>query len=313
MNRARTRHERDMNKTELNNPTPRPKISIVMVDGSFRERYDSIDFMARQDFPAEDYELIWVEYFDGIHPDLQSRIDSASRGRRFRAITLGRSGAYHSSYCFNRGIAEARGELVVIPDADVIAEPGFLSAVWRDHQSSDRLVTYYHRYNEPKDAHHDTVELDHLRSVCELTNPSNHGACLSVRRKWLTEINGYEQSPIFATGFHANDKDVYARLCSLGLMVRWNPEVKLFHPRHDMTGEVTPHYTPQLDVISWRGRTLSTLPFAGLDSSRDTTPPARFRECERWLASLDQPRWKRAVGKVAARFGRATVSPRKAA
>ncbi len=309
--------EQDMNEAGIGNTGPRPKISVVMVDGSFRERYDSIDFMARQDLPPEDYELIWVEYYSDIHPDLQHRIDTLSGSRRaprnFRAIALGRSGTYHSSYCFNRGISEARGDLVVIPDADVIAEPGFLSAVWEDHQASDRLVTYYHRYNEPSEKHIDTISLDHLRGVCELTNPSNHGACLSVRRKWLTKINGYEQSPIFATGFHANDKDVYARLCSLGLMVRWNPDVRLFHPWHDMTGEVTPHYTPQLDVISWRGRTLSTLPFMGMDPLRNTTPPAKFREAERWLASLDQSKWRRAAGKLTDLLGASFTSHRKAA
>jgi len=294
----------------MNPSTHRPKISIIMVDGSFRERYDSIDFMARQDMAAEDYELIWVEYYDSISPDLQRRIDARPG---FRAVALGRSGTYHSSYCFNHGIAEARGELVVIPDADVIAEPGFLETVWLDHQANDRLVNYYHRYNEPEEKHVDVVGLDHLRSVCELTNPSNHGACLSVRRHWLDEINGYEQSPIFATGFHANDKDVYARLCSLGLMVRWNSKVKLYHPWHDMTGEVTPHYTPQLDVISWRGRTLSTLPFQGMDPVRNTTPPARFQACERWLASLDQSRWKRAINRITARLGNTQTAPRKAA
>ncbi len=291
------------------NPASNPKISVVMVDGSFRERYDSIDFMARQDFPSGDYELIWVEYYDKIHPDLKRRMDAQAGSRDFRAIALGRSGTYHASYCFNRGIDEARGELVVIPDADVIAEPDFLQTVWRDHQASDELVTYYHRHNEPKEQHAGEVTLEHLRKVCELTNPTNHGACLAVRKKWLTRINGYEQSPIFATGFHANDKDVYARLCNLGLMVRWNPNVRLMHPWHDMTGEVTPHYTPQLDVISWRGRTLSTLPFQGLDPSRDTTPPAKFREAERWLASLDRPKWKRAL----ARIGRAAGLNREAA
>jgi hypothetical protein len=296
-----------------NNPVSRPKISVVMVDGSFRERYESIEFMAGQDMPSADYELIWVEYYDRVHPDLQRRIDVAGRDQSFRVITLGRSGTYHSSYCFNRGISEARGEVMVIPDADVIAEPGFLSAVWRDHQANDRLATYYHRYNEPTDRRVETVSLDRLREVCELTNPSNHGACLSVRRKWLVEINGYEQSPIFATGFHANDKDVYARLCNLGLMVRWNPEVKLFHPWHDMTGEITPHYTPQLDVISWRGRTLSTQPYAGLDPSRNTTPPAKLLECERWLASLEQPKWKRAANKLFAMLGAPPKTQRKAA
>ncbi|GAB4190672.1 MAG: hypothetical protein Kow00105_04940 [Phycisphaeraceae bacterium] len=275
------------------------KISVIMVDGAFRERYDSIDFMARQNLPATDYELIWVEYYDRIADDLQRRIDRAcEQGRSFRAVALGREGLYHSSYCFNEGIRLARGELIVIPDADVLAEPDFLQAVLEDHAASDRLVNYYHRYNEPEHCRKTELDLDHLRRVCELTNPSNHGACLSVRRSWLIEINGYEQSPIFASGFHANDKDVYTRLCNLGLMVRWNPAVKLWHPWHAMTGEVTPHYTPQLDVISWRGRTLSTLPFQGLDPARNTQPPARYAECEQWLASLQQTKVQRIANKI---------------
>ncbi len=282
----------------MSNTAKQPKISVVMVDGAFRERYDSIDFMAKQNLPADSYELIWVEYFNKIDPDLQQRIDVASKTHNFRAIALGRTGPYHSSYCFNRGINEAKGELVVIPDADVIAEPDFLEKVFLDHAEHDRLVTYYHRYNEPESQRAEQVDIKHLREVCELTNPSNHGACIATRRKWFIEINGYEQSPIFATGFHANDKDVYARLCSLGLMVRWNPDVKLYHPWHVMTGELTPHYKPQLDVISWRGRTLSTLPFQGLDTSRNTAPPQRYIEIENWLKSIDEPRWKKVAGKL---------------
>ena len=294
----------------MSNTHTKPKISVVMVDGSFRERYESIDFMARQGFAPQDYELIWVEYYDTIANDLQRRIDKAcASGRNFRTIALGKGGTYHSSYCFNRGIAEARGELVVIPDADVIAEPDFLQTVWKDHAVSDRLVTYYHRYNEPEDKRINDVNIDHLRKVCELTNPANHGACIAVRRKWLIEINGYEQSPIFATGFHANDKDIYARLCSLGLMVRWNPDVKLWHPWHAMTGAVTPHYKPQRDLINWRGRTLSTLPFQGLDPSRNTTPPPRYVEIEKWLTALDVPKWK----KVAVKLRRMTGLERRAA
>ncbi len=282
----------------MSNTVQQPKISVVMVDGAFRERYDSIDFMAKQNLPADRYELIWVEYFDKIDPDLQQRIDTASKTHNFRTITLGRKGHYHSSYCFNRGIIEAKGELLVIPDADVIAEPNFLEKVLQDHAGYDRLVTYYHRYNEPESQRAEQVDIEHLRDVCELTNPSNHGACIATRRKWFIEINGYEQSPIFATGFHANDKDVYARLCSLGLMVRWNPDVKLYHPWHAMTGELTPHYKPQLDVISWRGRTLSTRPFQGLVTSLNTIPPQRYIDIENWLKSIDEPRWKKVAGKL---------------
>lgn len=287
----------------------RPKISVVMVDGAFRDRYDSIDYMAQQTLPPNDFELIWVEYYNRIASDLAQRI---ARWPGFRTIALGHTGTYHSSYCFNRGIAEARGELIVIPDADVIVESDFLETVWNSHHENDRLVEYFHRYNEPQEQHQDTVHLKHLRRVCRITNPANHGACLSVRRKWLIEINGYDQNPIFATGFHANDMDVYTRLCNLGLLVRWSPTTRLYHPWHPMTGDVTPHYTPQHEVITWRGQTLSTLPFDGLEASRNTSMPERFRECAQWLQSLGQPRWQRAITKLR-RLGGLEVPQSKAA
>ena len=172
-----------------------PTISVIMVDGSFRESFHSIDFFGRQTLSPDDYELIWVEYYDKVNPLLAEKI---SRYPNFRFITLNRDGLYHSSYCFNAGIRESRGELLVIPDADVVVEADFLETIWREHQKNEELVTYCYRYDEPQEAHRSDWDLEHLRRVCKLGHTPNYGACVSVRKKWLLEINGYEQHPVFA-------------------------------------------------------------------------------------------------------------------
>ncbi len=255
-----------------------PRISVIMVDGSFRESFHSIDFFADQSLPPHDYELIWVEYYDKVHPELAAKI---AQHPNFRYITLNRDGLYHSSYCFNRGILESRAELLVIPDADVVVEPDFLEQVWQSHQSNDRLAMYLYRYNEEKNDHQDKVDLDHLRQVCQQMNPQNYGGCLTVRKTWLLEINGYEQHPIFETAFHANGYDIYSRLKALGLHVMWHPTVKMYHPWHPNTSHPSPHYELQQVITGYRARKLITLACEGLDSGRNAAlPPDLLQEIE---------------------------------
>jgi GT2 family glycosyltransferase len=280
----------------------KPKVSIIMVDGLFRERFESIDFFARQNLAPHDYELIWVEYYDHVHPDLAQRI---AQYPNFRTICLNRTGTYHSSYCFNRGITEARGDLIMIPDADVIVENDFVQNAWADHQATDNLVQYFHRYNEDQHNHREPIDIDHLRRVCRITNPANHGGCLSVRRHWLTKINGYEQHPIFATGFHANDLDVYNRLKSLGLLVRWSPTARMYHPWHPSTAAYADNYIPQQKTIEYRACHLLSLPFQGIDPSLNTEPPQELLRFAQWWHNRQQPLSTRVLRKVRQHLRRA--------
>lgn len=245
------------------------RLSIVVVDGSFRESFHSVDFFGRQTIPPQYYELLWVEYHDVVKPELAERI---AKYPNFRIITLNRDGIYHSSYCFNRGILAARGEVVVLPDADVVVEDSFLDSVWEDHPDNDQLVMYAHRYDEPEREHLPEVQIDHLRKVCVLTNPANYGGCLTVRKHWLLQINGYEQHPIFASGFHANGRDVYTRLKNLGLHVKWHPDLRLYHSWHPGTLKPTPSYRVQQAVIDYRALNLVTTPFQGIDPERNYEP-----------------------------------------
>lgn len=248
-----------------------PKMSIVMVDGSFRESYHAIDFFCRQDVPPDSYELIWVEYYDTINPALAEKI---ARYPNARIITLGREGVYHSSYCFNAGIAASRGELILIPDADLVAEPDMLGQVWEMHQTDERLVMYLFRYEEPEHLHQETPTLEHLREVCFMRGPSNFGACLTVRKRWLLEINGYEQHETFGTGFHANGMDINTRLKNLGLPVMWHPRIKLYHPWHPFTKASDNAYQIQEVVIRYRAVNLLTHAYEGIDAARNLPFPA---------------------------------------
>lgn len=243
------------------------KISVIMIDGGFRENVYGAKYFSEQDLAENEYEIIWVDYYDKPHKNIK-------KYPKVNVIALNKTDEYHSSYCFNAAIAASKGELVVIPDADVVVEKNFLERVWEDHQANDSLVMYCYRYDEPRKEHLLQLDIEHLRKECVLTNPSNYGGCLTVRKKWLLEINGYEQHPIFRSGFHANGLDVYTRLKNLGLHIKWHPTIKLFHPWHSFTLEHHSNYKRQHDIIRYRSLNFATLPFCGLDPNKNFDMPA---------------------------------------
>jgi hypothetical protein len=254
-----------------------PRVSVVMVDGSFREFFHSIRFFADQTWAPEDFELLWVEYYDSVNPALQAEI---GRYPNCRVITLDRprSELYHSSFCFNKGIEESRGELILVPDADLVVEQDFIERVWAEHQTNDKLVMYMYRYDEPEESHEEPVALPHLRRVGKITNPSNFGGCLSVRKKWLLAINGYDQHPVFASGYHANGLDVNCRLKALGLHVMWHPELKMYHPWHPHPKGATELYRKQGVVVDYRARQVMSQAFQGIDATRNVPFPPQLEK-----------------------------------
>ncbi len=258
------------------------KISVLMVDGGFRENIFGAEYFSRQDYPEDQYEVLWVEYFDRLHPGLADC-------PKVRTVTLNRSGIYHSSYCFNAGIQAAKGDVLVIPDADQIVMPDFLQRVAELHRRYIRLVAYGYRLDEARRGDLCSHTLHELQQKCELKNPSNYGGCLTVRKEWLSTINGYEQHPIFRSGNHANGLDVYTRLRNLGLAVQWEPSLLLYHPWHDFTCQHTSEHEAQQALIEWRRQNVQSQAFDGLNPARNAAvPPDAERILQVQMAQLDR-------------------------
>jgi|GEM_PF-1512772 len=265
------------------------RISVVMIDGSFRENVFGAKYFSEQNFPDEDYEIIWIEYFDRIHPEI-------SANSKVKAICLDKKGIYHSSYCFNRGIKEARGEIIVIPDADQIVLPDFLDRVWDLHQAYEKLVVYGYRYDEVQEGILDSHDFKELEEKCVLKNPFNFGGCLTVRKKWLVQMNGYEEHDVFRTGFHANGMLMSSRFKNMGLAIQWEPSLRLYHPWHPFTLSGSLEYTSQHRVIDWIKSNMLWKTIKGIDSGRNQAPPAGLKEIlDEELALLDNAimqQWK---------------------
>lgn len=243
-------------------PSALSKISVIMGDASFRERFHLIDCLYQQTLPQEKYESIWVEYYDKVPAVLRNQ-------RSLHVITLNhKENPYHMSACFNEGIRQSTGELIVIPDADVVVQPTFLETIWKEHEKCEELVMYLQRWDEPQSQHTGDVSVEHLKQVCRFTNLTNYGGCLTVRKKWLIEVNGYEEDPVFA-GLSANAMDLYTRFKNFGLHIKWHPTEQVYHLWHPKTLFPAPEYALQRKIINARDRSLTYLPIKGLDPNRN--------------------------------------------
>lgn len=204
------------------------KISVVTWDASFRESFHTVDFFAEQSFPKEDYEFIWVEYYSDVNPRLREKISGVGNAR---IIRLRGEGEWHLGKCLNEGIRQSRGEILVIPDGDIVVEPDFLDVVWDVHSRIENLVLYFRRWDEPEGAYKLPITLQHLQEVCQLRHQTNYGGCLTTRRECIEYVRGYEEHPIFA-GAGTIIKEVYTRLKNAGFPIMWHPSKRIYHPWH---------------------------------------------------------------------------------
>jgi glycosyltransferase involved in cell wall biosynthesis len=246
-------------------------ISVILIDGSFRERFHAVDAFANQTLPADQYEIIWVEHYDRVDPALEER---AARYPNLRIITLGREGDYHSAYCRNAGVRASRGELIVYADGDVVPEPTGLQSLWEEHQKTDDLVVFLYRHDEPQSVHRDDWDLAHLQAHAKIGNTTNYGACMSLRKKWIVAINGWEQHPAFGSHINAHGTDMYIRFKNLGLAVKWDPSIRLYHPWHPLTDVGSYAYVVQSAFSGYRAKKLVTVAYDGLDPARTIPVPA---------------------------------------
>jgi len=204
------------------------KISIIIWDANVRESFHVINFFAKQDFPAEEFELIWVDFYRS-NKQVKACIDAHPY---FRLLTLNNpeNKPWHLGVCMNQGVAASRGDLLILPDGDIVVEPDLLSYVWAQHQNRDDLILYFRRYDEPVIAScaESKSNIKHLEKYSLMNNPTNYAGCYSLLKK-------YETHPVFS-GSGMQGKEMYYRLRNAGFSVKWDRDKKIYHPWHPNTG-----------------------------------------------------------------------------
>ncbi|MCD6415720.1 MAG: glycosyltransferase [Planctomycetes bacterium] len=240
-----------------------PIISVIMVDGGFRESFHAVDYFSEQSLARDRFEIIWVDYTDRVAPEVAHRSD-------VRSFALGRTDEPQAlGYAYNKGICEAKGEILVIPDGDVACPPDLLETVLDEHSRTEDLLLYVLRLDQPAERYRPGWDLEHLKSTCTIRHTYNFGGCTTIRRRWMLKMNGYEQLPFFA-GYHYLGGDNYIRSKNLGLKIKWHPTLRVYHPWHPVPPREKFDTVQQMEqVIRQRAVTWQWLAYDGIDPGRN--------------------------------------------
>jgi hypothetical protein len=234
-----------------------------MVDGGFRESFLPLESWRSQRLARDQYEIVWVEYTDRVASPVAAMDDvrSFALGLHDEPQVLARA--------YNEGIRRARGEVVVLPDADVVCEADLLETVLAEIRGDPEMVLYVLRLDQPRQHARRDGDIEHLRATCSIRHTFNYGGCTAVARKWLVRMNGYEQLPFFA-GYPYNGGDNYVRFKNMGLKIRWHPTQRVYHPWHPTPPPDKLATASQMDrFIAHRAATWDWLAYDGLDASRN--------------------------------------------
>jgi len=245
------------------NSPDNPLLSVVMVDGGWRENFDPLASWLDQSLPAERYELIWVDYTDRVAPQVEAtgRVRTFALGRRDEPQVLPRA--------YNEGIRQARGGILVLPDADVYCQRDLLATVAEELTADPSEVLYVLRLDQTKRRYRPGQDADHVRATATLRHTHNFGGCVAVAREHLLAINGYEELPFFA-GYLQSGFDNWVRFKNLGLKIRWHPTQRVYHPWHPTppAGKFD-NRRAQKRLIARRAATGEVLAYQGLDAARN--------------------------------------------
>ena len=142
-----------------------------------------------------------------------------------------------------------------------------------EHARCENLALYIHRMNETEDHAMDILDPAALIGNVKLTNPTNHGACLSVRREHMLRVNGWEMHPMFEGRHFWGSLDLYTRFKNLGLHVMWHPDLRCYHAWHPWPASPTENLDAQKEIMRRRLYEMEHLAYRGLDPDLAYDPP----------------------------------------
>ena len=207
----------------------RPKVSLILLDWSCRERFFALDWLSRQDVPREEYEIIWIELYDRIVREVMEKADVV--------ITCGQKGRYHKHKGYNAGLLASKGHVITVCDSDAVFPSDFISSIFHKFDlgwagvSKSQVLMHYERRTKSTypDGMTDLKELEkhHWVPLWE-----NVGACVSVRRDDALRFGGFDEHGSYR-GYVCGPYELAWRIINAGIPEEWHdPEVTLWHFDH---------------------------------------------------------------------------------
>lgn len=233
----------------------RPALSVVVPTFERRESLERLlDGLERQSY-ARSFEVIVVD--DGSRDGTAEWL-RARRGVAYQLRVLGQAHAGPAA-ARNRGVAEARGELIVFLDDDVVPEAGLLAAHVAAHESiPDSVVCGTmlppERWDRPA-----WIRWEEQKLVAQY-RAMRDGVYSCTYRQFFTGNASLARDRFAAAGgfdvsfARAEDVDLGYRLDRLGMRFVFEPLARTYHyPRRTFAAwQRTPYRYGQADVVMHR-------------------------------------------------------------
>ena len=205
-------------------------VSIVIPTYARPERLrECLAALARQTMPADTFEIVVVD--DGSPQPVVPPADTTAAGPTIRIIRQSNAGP---SAARNRGVAEARGELIAFTDDDCLPTPDWLELLVTAHRQSPGALVGGITFNGlPGDVFATTSQMI-IDLVYEHFNTDESSAYFLTSNNILCSRAAYSDLGGFDTSFPragAEDRDFCDRWRASGRLLRLVPAARIEH-RH---------------------------------------------------------------------------------
>lgn len=237
-----------------------PAVSIILLDWSVRESFHTLEYLNRQRIDRDEYEVIWIEYYDRRSEEIRKKIrEYEETGRppvidKWIVLDTPKNVYYHKHLMYNVGIAASSGRIVTFMDSDAVVRPTFIEAIVSSFEKDSNIVLHmdqirnvnrkFYPFNYPAISEinrEGCINIINNKPAGVFSilppNPSfivNYGACMSALRNDLIEIGGADEH-IDYLGHVCGPYEMTFRLFNAGRKVCWHQDEFLYHTWHPGT------------------------------------------------------------------------------
>jgi hypothetical protein len=229
-------------------------VSVILLDWGVRESFHSIRYLNEQSVPREQYELIWVEFYDRKPKELWHWVETEGLPVLDTWLVMGypNNTHYHKHRMYNAGIVLAQGQICVFCDSDAIFLPTFIDSIVKGFAQGpnaaihlDEVRNYskrYYPFNYPPLA--DILDegcvnwtgttTTGLDNSADMLHTANYGACMAAWRHDLLRIGGADEHNDYL-GYICGPYELTFRLVNLGREEHWLRNEYIYHMWHPNT------------------------------------------------------------------------------
>lgn len=257
-----------------NTSSKQPLVSFVLVDWSCRESFHSLHYFNHQKIPRDQYEIIWIEFFDRKADAIQKRLDGDRESGRppsvdqWLALEFSSDFCHHKHLMYNVGITLARGRIITFCDSDAMVQPTFAQSIidsFDFDKNSDlkqsgivlhcdevrNIEKKFYPFSFPTFdevlgkgcINWDGEKTTGLSNYEDALHHRNYGACMSALKEDLIAIGGSDEHLDYL-GHICGPYEMTFRLINAGKKEIWHPKEFLFHTWHPGTDGEYDHMGP---------------------------------------------------------------------